>query len=148
MAGQADSPSPLTGEGRGGGEQVHAQPATRLVRSLRKNMTDAERHLWGGLRMLQLDGHKFRRQFPLGPYIVDFVCLSARLIVEVDGGQHLNNSKDQARDAWLADQGFRVLRFWNNDVLARTGPVLDAILAALATPTPALPRQEGGSLHG
>ncbi len=148
MAGQADTPSPSRGEGGGGGEQARAQPATKLARSLRKNMTEAERHLWRNLRMLQLGGHKFRRQFPLGPYIVDFVCLSARLIVEVDGGQHLNNAQDQIRDAWLANQGFRVLRFWNNDVLARTDSVLDAILAALATPTPTLPRQGGGGAHG
>lgn len=148
MVGPASTPSPLTGEGGGGGETARAQPTTKLARALRNNMTEAERHLWRSLRMLQLDGHKFRRQFSLGPYIVDFVCLSARLIVEVDGSQHLNNPKDQTRDAWLASQGFRILRFWNNDVLARTNPVLDAILAELSTPTPALPRKGGGGAYG
>jgi very-short-patch-repair endonuclease len=136
---------------QGGGVGVGVKsPAkfTSLARALRKDMTEAERHLWRSLRMLQLDGHKFRRQFPLGPYIVDFVCLSTRLIVEVDGGQHLNDSRDQTRDAWLSNRGFRVLRFWNNDVLARTDSVLDAILGALSTPTPALPRQGGGGVHG
>ena len=92
-------------------------------------MTDAERKLWRGLRMRQMHGYKFRRQFPLGSYIVDFVCLEARLIVEVDGGQHANEEYgDTKRDDWLKSQGFRVLRYWNNQVLNE----LDAVLADIA----------------
>jgi len=99
---------------------------------LRKNSTDAERHLWWRLRQRQLAGFRFRRQVPLGPYIADFVCLSAKLIVEVDGGQHAERpEQDERRSAWLAANGFDVLRFWNNDVLGNTEGVLEAILRAL-----------------
>ena len=104
---------------------------TQRVRTLRSNMTDAERKLWQGLRGRQMDGHKFRRQLPIGPYIVDFACLDARLIIEVDGGQHLDNPTDQARDAWLAAEGYRVLRYWDNDVLTRTEAVLEDVWAVL-----------------
>src|SRR3970040_609127 len=88
------------------------------ARQLRKNPTDAERLLWEKLRLWQVDGCKFRRQQPLGPYIVDFVCLQKRLIVELDGGQHAQQKDyDKGRDGWLVGQGFLVLRFWNNDAL-------------------------------
>jgi very-short-patch-repair endonuclease len=87
-------------------------------KELRNNPTDAERILWQHLRLRQLGRYKFRRQQPLGPYIVDFVCLEKRLIVEVDGGQHnSHHADDERRNAWLEQQGFRVLRFWNNEVL-------------------------------
>ncbi len=87
-------------------------------RNLRREMTDAEKLLWRHLRMKQFEGHKFRRQYPLGNYIVDFVCLEAALILEVDGGQHADNSaSDDIRTQWLEGKGFRVMRFWNNDVL-------------------------------
>jgi very-short-patch-repair endonuclease len=103
--------------------------STAFARELRKAMTDAERKLWLGLRMRQLHGHKFRRQFAIGAYIVDFVCLDARLIVEVDGGQHAEEVYgDTARDAWLKFQNFRVLRYWNNQVLQE----LDAVMADIA----------------
>jgi very-short-patch-repair endonuclease len=78
-----------------------------------------------------LDGHKFRRQFPLGPYIVDFVCLEAKLVIEVDGGQHNESQSDRIRDNWLAKQGFRVLRFWNNEVLQNTDSVLAVVYDTL-----------------
>ncbi|MCK9516521.1 MAG: endonuclease domain-containing protein [Ottowia sp.] len=97
-------------------------------------MTDAERVLWRHLRARRLAGGKFRRQHPLGPYVVDFVNLAARLVIEVDGGQHSGSAHDRARDRWLQRQGFRVLRFWNNDVLQHTEGVLQAIYQA----------QEGG----
>jgi very-short-patch-repair endonuclease len=88
------------------------------ARALRNNPTEIEKLLWRRLRMWQLDGYKFRRQQPLGNYIVDFVCLEKRLIVELDGGQHAEQSDyDARRDAWLSQQDFSVLRFWNNDVL-------------------------------
>src|SRR5690606_36880806 len=87
-----------------------------FAKRLRRNMTDAERLLWKHLRAHRLNGHKFRRQHPIGPYIVDFVNLGANLIVEADGGQHNENALDVDRDAWLQSQGFKVLRFWNNDI--------------------------------
>jgi very-short-patch-repair endonuclease len=104
------------------------------ARKLRHDMTDAERCLWRHLR--QLDGHKFRRQQPIGPYIVDFVCDERRLIVEVDRGQHVDCHEDRRRDEWLTTQGFRVLRFWNNDVLKNTQAVVSEILALLRNPIP------------
>ncbi len=89
-----------------------------FARTLRKASTDAEAKLWQGLRARQLNGYKFRRQVPMGNYVADFVCLEARLIVEVDGGQHAERSDyDEARTDWLHAQGFCVLRFWNNEVL-------------------------------
>ena len=106
--------------------------ANRNARALRANQTEAESRLWRRLRDRQLAGAKFRRQAPIGPYIADFVCLAAKLIVEIDGGQHAENAAaDAARTAWLEDQEFRVLRFWNNDSLANTDGVLEEILAAL-----------------
>ena len=118
-----------------------------LARKLRKSMTDAERKLWQGLRLRQMHDHKFRRQFPLGPYIVDFVCLEARLIVEVDGGQHADEKYgDAQRDAWLTSQNFRVLRYWNNQVLKELDAVLEDIARALNPPPPSRPspaREEG-----
>ncbi|MFO7650902.1 MAG: endonuclease domain-containing protein [bacterium] len=118
------------------------QRSTRAARSLRRGSTDAERVLWQRLRTRQVGGAKFRRQYPLGRYIVDFVCLSERLVVEVDGGQHADSVVDRERDHWLAEQGYRVLRFWNNDVLARTDAVLAAILEVL-TPHPSLRQAQG-----
>ena len=110
-------------------------------------MTDAERHLWQHLRQRQFAGHRFRRQMPIGSYIVDFVCLERRLIVEIDGGQHQEqHDYDERRDGWLVEQGFRVLRFWNNEVLSQTEGVLTRILEGLqeVPPTPALPRKGEG----
>ena len=117
------------------------------ARGLRKNPTEAERLLWRHLRVRQLGGHKFRRQQPLGPYIVDFVCLEKRLIVEVDGGQHAARAeKDAQRVAWLKAEGFRVLRFWNTEVLQETEAVWETIRAALQDEPPSsiLPRKGGG----
>ena len=103
-----------------------------FARLLRKNPTEAERLLWSKLRRRQLGDFKFRRQRPIGPYICDFVCLEARVIVELDGSQHLEEAKyDARRDAILRSNGYRVLRFWNADVLYRTDSVLDTIFAAM-----------------
>ncbi|MBB3344849.1 endonuclease domain-containing protein [Luteimonas sp. RC10] len=88
-----------------------------LARRLRRAMTDAERALWRHLRMRQIAGARFRRQHPIGPYVVDFVCLAHRLVIEVDGGQHADSMSDAARDAFLRTHGYRVLRLWNHDVL-------------------------------
>ncbi|PKL96313.1 MAG: hypothetical protein CVV18_02225 [Gammaproteobacteria bacterium HGW-Gammaproteobacteria-8] len=113
--------------------------------ALRKQMTDAESRLWHFLRRRQLNGCKFRRQHPVGPFIADFACLEAGLIIEVDGGQHAERiAEDDQRTRYLNSCGFKVLRFWNNEVLKETASCLDVIADALAsTPTPALPRKRG-----
>jgi very-short-patch-repair endonuclease len=105
-------------------------------RRLRKDMTDVEKKLWSHLRYEQL-GVKFRRQYPMGTYIPDFVCLEQKLIIELDGGQHATQQDyDQKRDAFFKDQGFRMLRFWNNEVLGNMEGVLQVIFGALFTPLP------------
>ena len=131
------SPSPLAGEGRdggrGGGSRAGMGGMIRsYARQLRQNPTEAERCLWRHLRLRQLGAYRFRRQQPLGPYIVDFVCLEKRLIVELDGGQHSDQTAEDAeRTAWLAAQGFHVLRFWNHEVLRDIEAVKAAILQVL-----------------
>ena len=123
-------------------------PATVRARSLRLNMTDEERLLWRHLRAGQL-GAKFRRQMPIGSYFADFVCIAARLVVEVDGGQHNSAASDMRRDAFLRQQGYRVLRFWNSDVHGNLEGVLvtikkyvDAVNGVVAPP-PNLPHAVG-----
>ncbi|MEE8563439.1 MAG: endonuclease domain-containing protein [Alphaproteobacteria bacterium] len=106
--------------------------ANERARALRARPTDAERKLWEVLRNRQLEGHRIRRQAPIGRYIADFVCFERKLVVEVDGGQHATDrDRDAARTAWLESQGFRVLRFWNNDVLGNIGGVAQTICKAL-----------------
>jgi len=108
-------------------------------------MTDAERRLWSKLRSKQLMGLKFRRQHPLGPYIVDFVCLEKNIIIEIDGGQHvLDVDKDSSRDEWLKSEGFEVLRYWNNEVLKETSNVLDDIQRRMPDHPPPTPPLKGG----
>ncbi len=104
---------------------------TGFARHLRRNMTDAERKIWHHLRNRALMGHKFRRQYPVGPYVVDFACLARGLVVEIDGGQH-HEAVDAARTRYLERCGFRLLRFWNNDVFERQDAVLAAIFHALS----------------
>ena len=97
-------------------------------RSLRREMTDAEKLLWRHLRLKQIGDYKFRRQHPLGNYIVDFVCLEAALVLEVDGGQHADHfDSDAIRTRWLEAKGFCVMRFWNNEVLSNIEGVKLAI---------------------
>ncbi|MBS0193770.1 MAG: endonuclease domain-containing protein [Proteobacteria bacterium] len=141
---------PQAGEGQDGGRLyrvilVREGAKTSQARRLRTAMTDAERKLWQCLRLRQIEGFRFRRQHPLGPYILDFVCLERKLIVEVDGGQHLDSARDAARDTWLRNAGFRVLRFWNHEVLTMNESVAQAIYDALteAHPHPDLPPQAG-----
>lgn len=107
-------------------------------------MTDAERSLWHHLRNRSLMGCKFRRQHGIGAYIVDFVCLEGRLVVELDGGQHAGNACDESRNRVLQAMGFRVLRFWDNDALANQQVVLAVIHEALNAPS-APARGEGRS---
>jgi very-short-patch-repair endonuclease len=104
---------------------------TKIARRLRRDSTDAERKLWYRLRSRSTVGFKFVRQEPIGPYVVDFICREQRLIVELDGGQHADSNSDVVRDQWLAEHNYRVLRFWNNDVVTNTDGVLETIAAAL-----------------
>lgn len=104
------------------------------AKNLRQTMPDAERRLWQHLRAARLGGYKFRRQQPIGPYIADFVCTRPKLIIEADGGQHgERQTHDAARDRYLQTRGFRVLRFWNHDILQQTEAVLTEILNTLET---------------
>jgi very-short-patch-repair endonuclease len=100
------------------------------ARRLRKNPTEAEKRLWSRLRGKQLGGFRFRRQSPIGPYVVDFVCPAAKLVVEVDGGQH-SETADAERAGWLESNGYRVIRFWNNDVLENMDGVIEEIVKVL-----------------
>ncbi|WP_321956069.1 endonuclease domain-containing protein [Paraburkholderia bannensis] len=116
-------------------------------------MTEAERLLWRHLRAHRLCGEKFRRQHPIGPYIVDFMHCGARVVIEADGGHHNGSASDATRDAWFRSRGFTVLRFWNNEVLQNIDGVLEAILGAVngATTRPSppapLPSGRGGGKH-
>jgi very-short-patch-repair endonuclease len=103
----------------------------RVERRLRGQQTDAERKLWFALRDRRLGGFKFVRQEAIGPFVVDFICREKSLVIEVDGGQHAENAADAKRDTYLAGQGYRVMRFWNNDVLSNREGVLETILSAL-----------------
>ena len=116
---------------------------TRRAQELRNNATDSERLLWLELRRRRFDGSKFSRQIPIGPYICDFVCRRAKLVIELDGGQHSANAeRDAARTRYLETQGYRVIRFWNNEVRENRDGVLLAIRNALAACPPPTPSRE------
>lgn len=127
-------PSPLP-EGRGnkiGGVNRNAGWQTkRNAKSLRKKMTEVEKILWYHLRAQRFERFKFRRQHPLGKYIVDFVCLREKLIIELDGGQHAENSNDMLRTKKLESLGFKMLRFWNNEITENLESVLEKISLSL-----------------
>jgi very-short-patch-repair endonuclease len=107
------------------------------VRQLRRDQTDAEQTLWARLRDRQLCGAKFRRQHPVGPFVADFCCPQRKLVVELDGGQHAEKvAADHKRSRFLEEQGYRVLRFWNHDVLQNPEAVLERIAEALNDPHP------------
>jgi very-short-patch-repair endonuclease len=104
------------------------------ARRLRLNTTGAEKLLWQRLRTFETSGTHFRRQVPIGPYVADFACLAARFVIELDGSQHgleSERTKDEARTRWLEAEGYRVIRFWNNDIVENLDGVLDTIHAAL-----------------
>jgi very-short-patch-repair endonuclease len=101
------------------------------ARRLRQSSTDAERRMWSALRDRRLTRYKFRRQHPVGDFLLDFACTEFRLVIELDGGQHADDPADIRRTAWLEGQGWKVIRFWNNDILTNTDGVLQAILRAL-----------------
>jgi very-short-patch-repair endonuclease len=112
--------------------ESHSAPilARDRARSLRRASTDAERKLWAHLRSRQLKGAKFRRQHPIGPYIADFACVEAKLIIELDGGGHDRDEQlhaDEVRSAYLESCGYRVVRFWNNEVMENIDGVLEQI---------------------
>jgi very-short-patch-repair endonuclease len=106
-------------------------PKSNLAKVLRRRQTDAEEKVWAVLRSRQFIDLKFRRQHPVGDYIVDFVCLDEKLIIEIDGGQHNEKQmidKDEARQKWLEGEGFRVIRFWNNDVMENLEGVMSRLI--------------------
>jgi very-short-patch-repair endonuclease len=120
----------------GGGKRVGVKALTGIARRLRKHSTNTERHLWGHLRDRQIEGFKFRRQQPVGRYVVDFVNLEKKVIIELDGGQHAVGPDDKIRDEWLRAEGYKVLRFWDNQVLSDLEGVLEAIRDFLLTRHP------------
>lgn len=120
--------------------------AQRRSRILRKNSTDAERVLWQRLRSRQLGGYRFRRQVPIGSYIADFVSLEAKLVIELDGGQHQEKrAYDERRDRFIKNLGYRILRFWDTQIFKEIDAVLETIMRELesACPHPNLPPQAG-----
>jgi len=104
------------------------------ARALRASMTEPEKQLWRHLRDRRLQGVKFRRQAPVGPYIVDFLCIEHKLIIELDGSQHIESARDLRRDAWLVANGYRVKRFWNDEVIRERQSVIDTIAAECGLP--------------
>ena len=143
------SPSPLAGEGklsrsdsRERGRRISGLRGR--AKEMRSEQTDAERRLWQIVRAHRFAGYKFRRQVPIDFYIADFVCFARRLIIEVDGGQHDGSPGDKRRDTYLQQQGFRVLRIWNNDVFENEEGVARLILAALRSPPLPNPSPAGG----
>ena len=163
MTSPTQSPSPLVGEGLGRGGRSAAQRASALgaAKHSRSHPTEAEHRLWQLLRAKRLGQWKFRRQPPIGRHRPDFVCHAAKLIVEADGGQHCQ-ARDGERDTWLRSEGFRILRFWNNDIFENEEGVLTSIISALEAsaaasnrdvctplPNPSPTRGEGlnGDLH-
>ncbi|WP_354066439.1 endonuclease domain-containing protein [Devosia sp. 2618] len=123
------------GEGaRRADEGAKERPSPRLqkfARDMRHQPTEAEQKLWLLLRNRRFANHKFRRQVPIGSYIADFVCYASKLIVEADGSQHAENTRDETRDAELTGRGFRLLRIWNSDILSAPDTVLDAVWHAI-----------------
>ena len=144
-------PPPLRGRAGVGGDKHSSRGYNEEIlqnaKSLRKNMPEAEKSLWQLLRDEQMEGYKFRRQQPIGNYIVDFVCMDKMLVIELDGGQHAEQIEyDKNRSEYLESLGYQVLRFWNNEVLENKEAVYDSIVRALTTPHPNPPPQGGREL--
>ena len=121
-----------------------AKGLTQTARELRNNPTEAEKYLWYMLRFKNL-GVKFRRQAVIGSYIVDFVCFKKKVIIEADGGQHADSQADKVRDLWFREQGFKIIRFWNYDILGNRDGVLQRIVEYLECPLPNPPHKGEGS---
>ena len=136
-------PSPLAGEGgRRTDEGVAhnravevAQRTRSFAKTLRRRQPEVEKRMWSILRDRRFQGVKFRRQVPIGRYIADFACFEARLIIELDGSQHAESERDVVRDRWLAEDGYRVLRFWNTDLTLHRNGVLEIIWHHLQSPS-------------
>ena len=129
----------------GGGKRVGVKGLTGIARRLRKHSTDTELYLWRHLRDRQIEGFKFRRQQPVGRYVVDFVNLEKKVVVELDGEEHALDPGDKIRDEWLKAEGYKVLRFWDNQVFSNLEGVLENIRNVLLTPHPdPLPQGERG----
>ncbi len=126
---------------------MKASPVHEYARRLRREQTDAEGRLWFRLRQRRLGGFRFRRQFPIGDFIVDFCCREQRLVVEIDGGHHIDQqTTDKTRSALIEARGYRVIRFWNSEVLSNTDEVAEQIFNALTEPSPyPLPGQGEGA---
>ena len=141
MNGQQTPPSPVHGRGAGGDGKLRQR-----AKAMRAKLTEAEQRLWFHLRAHRFLGLKFKRQVPIGHYIADFVCHESHLIVEIDGGQHADQTTyDNQRDQWLGQQGFTILRFWNNEVLQQTEAVLEQIRLATLSPNPSPACGRGGT---
>ncbi len=125
-------PSPLMGEGGRRPDEGDATSTVRAARALRRRSTEAEKRLWGLLRDRRLIGYKFRRQVPIGRYIADFACYEGKLVVELDGSQHLESVRDRLRDQDLRARGFEVVRIWNSELNQNPEGVLSVLLASLA----------------
>ena len=116
---------------------IKVRNAIHNARILRSQATEAEKLLWSRLRRRQIENCKFRRQQPIGPFITDFVCLERNLVVELDGGHHVNQKcADSNRDSWIKKEGFKILRFWNNEVFENLSEVLETIRKHLMSPSP------------
>ena len=127
----------------------YTQQTLERAKTLRQSRTDAEGLLWHYLRRKQLDGYKFRRQQPIGPYIVDFACMSRKLVIELDGGQHAErHAYDEKRDDYLRGKGYRMLRFWNKEVFQNCMDVLEAVYQALVRAAKAAGSKKRGSNVG
>jgi very-short-patch-repair endonuclease len=123
------------GEGRGEGkapQKKGRRPSTLQSRKQRQNQTDAEKLFWHSVKAKRFSGYKFRRQFPVGPFYADFVCVEAKLVVEIDGGQHNENQKDITRTLFLNKNGYEVIRFWNNEILGNIEGVLLSLSLTLS----------------
>ncbi len=132
------------GEGRGEGPKLpknrpYSSALKKKARVLRNEMTPAEKIFWHAVKAKRFNAYKFRRQYPVGPYLVDFMCFKSKLFVEIDGGHHCESKRDEARTKFINAQGFEVLRFWNNEVLENIDGVLRALSLTLSH------RERGGS---
>ncbi|GAA5165983.1 endonuclease domain-containing protein [Viridibacterium curvum] len=124
---------------------MHEPQQIDRAKTLRRDQTPAEQQLWYHLRAHRFAGLKFKRQKPVGPFIVDFACVEKMLVIEIDGGQHQDAAAyDAARDRWLAKEGFTVLRFWNNEVMNQLEDVLEKIRLTVEQPSPPTPLPQAG----
>jgi very-short-patch-repair endonuclease len=120
--------------------QIHSRnlKLVKTAKNLRRKQIDAEKKLWYRLRDRRFENLKFRRQYPIGKYVADFICPDKMLVIELDGGQHAGNNSDIIRDNWLKAQGYITLRFWNNDIMENIEGVLQILYIAVSNPHPGL----------